>query len=724
MTYNLSGAYTKMSYSKEIKKTDESDLFSQCKKNMREASDYFKENYDRYNYFMRYVCYSTLDSAQRANLATLQRPQLEFNTLEQYISKECSEFINQEPSCLVHISDSVSPEDYTPDMVKTCELIESLSREKLGRLKTDGICYDTFFEQMTGGFSVWQINTDWIKGTFKKDILIEKKHSPTLCFFDPSAKLSHKGDGNFSGNIIYYEKDEFISLFGKKAFDKSNKSGSFDNFKWTYKGQKKDYIAVCEYFYKKSKRERLYLLPNGMEMYKTDYDKMLKEWVASFQMAIPPEPIDDRMEDRETICRYIFSRDAPIEEEVLDFSHLPMIFFDGNSVMLNDSGSYRQVTRPAVYHAKGGQELKNIAGRQVAFEIENTIAHKLKIARESIDIDYTGAITNFQQASTVVYNAFMDGDSDKPVPIPTEIVRPQIPQIIPQTFSEADKFIQASLGSYDAQMNLNDKDLSGKAIMQSNLKQSGAFSPYVRGFINGMNRFCEIFVDMIPKTYTTPRSMPIIGKDGRRSYVVVNSQKMAEGQEQTYYMNYDPKQFNIKIEAGVNCDTQKQMALEQIISLTKASPQFAQFMNEYGLETILDNIDIRGIEKIKVQATAFMQEQLQAKQMAMQNKPKDPVEANERIEIGKLQQKSQEAQMDAQISAAELTLKNRELDIETAKVIGNMKNEQQKTMMQVDKVNAEKARTAVTAAVEVGSHMLDIERHKKELKEMERAVPK
>ncbi len=52
------------------------------KQSVEQAYVYFRPNYDRYHEFKRFVYKSTLTEDDIAVLATLQRPQIEFNMME------------------------------------------------------------------------------------------------------------------------------------------------------------------------------------------------------------------------------------------------------------------------------------------------------------------------------------------------------------------------------------------------------------------------------------------------------------------------------------------------------------------------------------------------------------------------------------------------------------------------------------------------------------------
>lgn len=122
-------------------------------------------------------------------------------------------------------------------------------------------------------------------------------------------------------------------------------------------------------------------------------------------------------------------------------------------------------------------------------------------------------------------------------------------------------------------------------------------------------------------------------------------------------MNYDPNSLEVKVETGVNFAMQKEIALNTITSLMQASPIFGQFMNEHGLQILLDNIEIRGIDGLKEKAARFEEEIAQQRQQAQQ---------------AQAQQMEQQAQVDQQKAALEMQQFQRTMQSPTIEELGLM----------------------------------------------------
>jgi hypothetical protein len=385
-----------------------------------------------------------------------------------------------------------------------------------------------------------------------------------------------------------------------------------------------------------------------------------------------------------------------------DYKYLPIIFIDGNSVVMREmnNGVSTQMTRPYVYHAKGIQRLKNFAGQTVANEIENLKMTTWVASKDSIPPEYLDAYINPQKTTTLIFNEFLDGNPEIRNTPPREVQRTETPGIVYQTFEGSDNAMQVILGSYDSQQGrLGNNDLSGKAIQYGALQSNTAAVPYLMGYIKGLNRICICYLDLMPKYYVTPRTIPTRSAAGKRSYKMVNK----KDDESPIFFNFDPNNLEVKVEAGVNSTMQKQMALEQIVRLMGTSELFSQFINSEGLEILLENVDIRGIDELKEKAAKFMDKMHQAEEEAKENQPQDPtqmlLESQEKIELAKVDQRREEHQGEMAIESAKVAIDEQKAYADFLKAMSVIQMNAKKAELEELKLRDEAARTAVEGAI-------------------------
>ncbi len=634
------------------------DQLERIKKNVKNSYEAFQHNYERFNDFRKFIFETSLSSDDISLLNSLGKPQIEFNVTEAYISRLMGEFSKQEPSI------SISARDENRAAPETVSVVEKHLRHIMFDTKNSPTQYEVMKDLYSGGFSCFKIWTDYANDkSFDQEIHVDRVYDPTLVGFDQLARDAHKGDGQFCFELFPMHKDDFKRDFPDANIDDVNFLGTFSGFNWAYLNGNTPIILVCDYYEKKKRKVKIVQLVDGSVKTEKEYKAMLESYNGFEQPpAIKGSP---RWSQMETVCRYRCIENQVIEYSETDFTFFPLIFADGNSIMLKNpknGGNAYQMTRPYVYHAKGAQKLKNFAGISLANEIENMVQHKIIIAKEALpkEEDWLAAYKDVQKPSTFVFNAFYDEDPDKPIANPIrEVQRVGAPPEIMQAFSGTDSLIQNILGSYDSALGINDNQLSGIAVVESASQSNAAAMPYLVGYLQAWQRVAELIVDLIPKYYKTPRTIPILGIDGKREYVKIN-------QEQGVEIEYEPNALDVRVEAGVSYAIQKNRALQQIIALQQSSPLFAQFMNEKGLPVLLDNIEIRGIDQLKEMVEEWQQEMQQQKQMAMQQQQQE-MQNNPAVIKNQLQ--AQKLQMDMQKNQSTFALDMQKMKLDQQKLL-------------------------------------------------------
>jgi regulator of protease activity HflC (stomatin/prohibitin superfamily) len=664
------------------------------KESIEDANNYFSKNYKRFHEFRRFVFQTSLSSEDISVLQQLQKPILEFNVLNAYVSRLCGEFAKQEPSVAVSAEYDLN---FNPAML---EVIEGHMRHILSEARKESAQYDVYKDTLSGGFSAFKVWTEYAHSmSFDQVIRFGRVYEPTLCGWDPLARDPHKGDGQYCFECYPRTKDEFEQEYPDVNTTSLSFNRALDGFSWSYNNGKEDIILLCDYYEKVKKRKRIVRLTNGQIMELDKYRKLVNEWNEMGILEQPPQPIGDpRWTEIETIERYVIYENKVLYHESTDFRYLPIVFVDGDSVVLRqgNDGYFEQFTRPYVYHARDSQKLKNFAGQTLANEIENLIQSKFKIAKEALpsEPEYLHAWTHPQEANTFIYNAFDPNNTEKALPPPAEVGRQPIPNEITSTFGLSDQTIQNVLGSYDAALGINQNQLSGVAIVEAATQSNAAAMPYVVHYMQSLNQVAQIIMDLIPKYYVTPRSIPVVDKEGKRSYRLIN-------QPGGMKMEYTPDALQIKVEAGVNFAIQKNKALQQIISLSQASPLFSQFINSVGLPIIIDNMDIRGVDVLKEKADRWSQQQqaMQQQQMAQQAQQPNPVTLQAQLEQAKLQERAMADQRKAEIDAAKVAIDKQNADTNRMKVAAEIGQEMDKVQMTQMRADAETAKAAMELAI-------------------------
>ena len=677
------------------------DTFDNIKNDIEHGYLYFKKNYESYNNYMRFVFKSSLTPADRSVNNELQKPNMEFNILEAFVSRLCGEFAKMDPAFTVRAKEGVQL--INPAII---ELVEAHLKAAFCDGGKHSLAYKLYRSLLSGGFHVAKIYTDYAdEMSFNQNIYIDTVFDPTLTVFDPLARASHKGDGRFACELFPKSVGEAEELYGSDVLKgvKFTRDASLEGFNWSYRNQQEDIMLFAEYFKKRMKKAKILKLANGHTVTESQYEKFLKSWEEEGIIEQAPIVLKSRTTEICTIDKYTITGNKIINHQETNFTMLPLVFFDGNSVIVKDynGNQSEQVTRPYVYHARDTQRMKNFAGQSLCNEIENLVQHKWMAPVEGIpsNKDYQRAYVNPQKADVVLYQQFKDGNPQIPLNPPREIARPPIPPELANTFNMADNTVQVILGAYDAALGANENDISGIAIMQGAMHSNPASMPYTIGFVEGWARCGEIYLNLLPKYYVTPRTIPVILPNGKREFYEINK----KGTNNLRF-DYDVSALEVSVEPGVNYEVQKQMSLKTITALMNISESFKEFMNQNGLEVLLDNIDIRGIDKLRYMVQDWMtQQKEQAKvaqeKMVNQPTPMELAQTELSIQEQKVQAERENNQLSAQVEIAKASAKNavenKEADIKFLEVMSKIQNADLDRALEQERLDAENARTAL-----------------------------
>lgn len=681
------------------------------KHNVERAELYFKSNNKRFHEFTKFVFQTALNAADESTLKALGKPIIEFNFTNAFISRLCGEFSKQEPDINV-MAENGDPVD--PQMI---QVIEGHMRHIFFEMRKHNAQYNVYKDQLAGGFSDYICDTDYANEMSMDQVIrVRRVYEPTMCGYDPNAREVSKCDAEYAYQLFPMPVDMFKSQYPDvdiEALDFIQETMGFD---WSFQTAQNDVVVVCDYYEKKRSRFQIVKLANRKVMTLKDYEQFKAEWLSKGFTEQPPAIVGEpRWTTSIVICRYRIIGTEVIEYVETDYKYLPLVFVDGDSIILKDgdASTFEQFTKPYIFHAKGIQRLTNFAGQVIGNDFENMVMHKFKVAKESIpqEEEYQEAYKNVQQASTLVYNAYNDGNPDQQLPPPQEIARVGLPSEVVNTFNTAIQMTQNILGSYDASLGINDNQLSGTAIVEAATQSNAAAMPYVVSHMQSLNHVANIILDLIPKYYVTPRTIPVLGRDGKRTY-----QKINHGTPDSIDMNYDSNVLSVKVEAAPNFAIQKSRALNQIAVLTQASPLFAQFMAEEGLDFILENMEFRGSDVLADRAKQWMEKTKQA--AAQQAQQPNPLMLQQQNEAQRLQLQQAELQQDGVLKTQQVQNDAKKIDNERLDIMIKAGAAQNKVMADMEKSKAEEKRTQADLQIKhadtIGKHMHNVARMKHE----------
>lgn len=650
--------------------------FERAKKNIDTAYEYFKPNYDRFNKFVQMTFVSTLTANEKQFLLSKNRPLMDFNIMEPYISRLRGEFAKSQIDIKCNGKDG---KEVDPELIK---FIEGYLRNIFHEMKVRGIEYDLLTYNLAGGFSGAKVYMDRkSEKSFHLEVKVEPVWDPTLMGFDMFAKSQDKNDGEFFYEAYPQNRRLFEEEYPDLDIEGISVNNNYNGLKWSYRTESnEEVVLLVDYYYKKRVRKSVVMLSDGQTMTTDDYDKFVQEWIESENIAQVPQIIAGPETRKITrICRYKMIGTQILEEEETDLKSFPYVYIDGNSALIKnpDASAVQFMTRPYVYNAVGPQKLKNFAGQSLAYGMMKMIQSPFMASAESLRGQEAEPWRNPQDANILIYNGFKGNNPEVPLQPPIQLAPTPLPPEIMGTFEGMDAAMMNSLGQFDASMSkLTEHEMSGVAYREMATLSNAAAKPYIESMIRGMQSIAVKIVELIPQAHTLAGKVPIMDSQGRRSHVDINKAG-------SLMMDFDPDELDVKLEAGPSFGVQQDRALQALNATAKAFPGFAEFIHAKGLPILVDNLkDIRGSDDLILLADAYEQEMQQMRaQMAQQPSP----------EAMKMQVAQEKVQIEANIAQQKMVNEDRIAKIKALTDIGKLKIEKESNKIEALKVLAELA---------------------------------
>ena len=97
-------------------------------------------------------------------------------------------------------------------------MVEAHIREIFAGAANDGLEYKIYTQTLSGGYDVAKVHTEYLSElSFEQKIVVDRVFDPTLTGFDPLARASHKGDGDYCFELIPKTREDLVADFGEEV---------------------------------------------------------------------------------------------------------------------------------------------------------------------------------------------------------------------------------------------------------------------------------------------------------------------------------------------------------------------------------------------------------------------------------------------------------------------------------------------------------------------------
>lgn len=573
-----------------------------------EAADYFKENCNIFHKTRNFVFISNIDKENQIILDELGQPSLEFNVVRPHLLRTLGEFENQTISFYVRSNKNNKNESD----LERCKLIGGHLNYLFNSFDQK---YEVIKDVLTGGFSAIKVYVEYEnEKSFSLRPKIVKANNPTLVLFDPKAKKKSKEDANYYFEFIPLTYKSFLNEYD----DEEATSFEIDNYSISnYKNNNNNkdvekMILIVHFYLKEYVKTTIYYLDDGSVKTKDEYKELLKSHKIGKLGGKMPEILKKRKTELKVINRYEICGNKILRVKKTDFKRNSFVFCDGDSIdtVIESENNIeeKQVVCPMLKDTINAQMMMNRGGQLLMDYFDKIVRGKYIMPIEAVPEHIDARTYNLQTQDTVFYNQYKD---DKPVQMPSLMQNPPIPPEIIQMFSIMPQTIQHTLGSYNAQMGINETQISGKAILNGATQTNATVLPYVNNILHAYTQLGYLMLDLIPKFYKDLNNLIYLDEKGSKNYHDLSNSDI---------LNYKSDEYEIEVKAVFNFELQKSNAMESMIRISQTLPNLAKLLNEKALPNVIDNFKFDGADQLKLMAEDLINEIEQQKQM-MQGKP-------------------------------------------------------------------------------------------------------
>ena len=657
---------------------DESKVISCARNSCNTWNGYFRDNITLGKRDIKFLLRDQWDAKDRSEFNILGKPCLTFNTSSDIANKVIAEQRQSKPAMKVTSINGIASDE-------ALDLRTDILRSISYRSDND-IVYQTAYASMIQfSYGAFYIYVDYESNkSFRKVIKYGLIDDPTTVFFDPNAKMPHKGDGDYCGRLIIMSKGEWDSTYPNIENPVSFAQPQILNTR-TYK--QKDTVVLCEYFQKEWFPTIIHELSDGRTVDDEEYKEIEKEYKSiskemgnesSASVIInrdKPYILATRKSQDYRIMHYRLLNDMIVEVSEWHSKLLPIIFCPGNSSYIEG----KQYTKSFISDAKDMQKFSNYVLSEVATEIKNRRREQWLGTKDNI-IGQEQQWRNPEVSQSILLAKPDSKTNQMPMKLPSS----EIPQSLLATLNFANNGIKEIVGYFQANVGVASDQASGKAL--NNIVTQGNLSSVI--FADNMNQAIvqggKVVLSLFPYVYGDERSIVLSNSAGESRSIVINK----NNKDGTITNQIDEGEYDIEISSAPSFAVQKAQSLELFMKMITINPQILPLV----ADLMAKNLDIEDQHRLIKRFESLVPPNILAEEKGDEPPPPPPPSPQEQMmqqQMALSQKQIQEKEQELQIQQEELKIKHEKLELEKLKIKMEMMELQEKLKDHSHNRNAE-----------------------------------
>lgn len=558
--------------------SDDAALIKQARERYDHSIEDDRENRERAKNDLIFVYEDQWDERDRQQRETDGLPCFEINDMPQFISQVAGDVRINRPQINVHPVETADRQvaDVFEGLIRSIEQASSAPRVYADTLEAGALAC---------GMGHWRLYLDYADDdAFDVDIKVRAIQNPLSVVWDMSGKEPDMSDARYCFVIQQLSTEDF-----KEKYPDAATTGYYTDHRADGYWKAKDGVTIAEYWTVNRIPQTLCMLANGASVIKEDPDPDVQAALQAF-----PVIAERKVERPHVEMRIISGRDVLEGPFIWPGDRIPIFTVWGRCGHVGE----RKVIKSLVHNARDSSRLYNYAASIEAENISKAPKPKWMGTDEMIaGREHAWANANRVSSDFLSYTVDPESPTGKPELIPPIPVDAGIANA--RAIAADDK--KRVIGIYDASLGQRSNETSGIAIQRRD--QQADIANYV--FVDNLNRAIEAtgreLVKVIPKVYSTPRQLRILGPDMEPQIVAVNQQGG---------IDITVGKYDVVIQSGPGFNTRRQEAAEFYMRFVETNPQFAPFV----MPMILRNMDYPGYDEFEQVIQQAMQQMMQPPQ--------------------------------------------------------------------------------------------------------------
>ena len=486
-----------------------------------------------------------------------QRPVLTINKVRQHVLQ----IINDARQNKVEVRINPTGDGAT---YESAQIMQDVVRHIEYQSQADDVYINAVGHQVTAGIGYWRVLSEYVSDkSFDQEIYLRRIKDPNMVVLDPDINEFDGSDARFG--FVYEDIPD--KLFDKRYPAYKDKAPHAALAVGNDMDVPKDHTRICEYFRRTEKKDRLYALPDGKKVLRSE----VGDEVAS--QLNKDESIQNRDILTSSVEWFLIIGNEIAEKRKWPGKYIPIVRVVGEETIIDGTLDRKGHVRAL----KDAQRMYNYwSSAAVEFgALQSKIPWVIPV--ESVEgVEQYWRVANTTNFAYLPYKATREDGSVLP---PPQRAQPPVaaPAFIAGMQTAAGELMMAS-GQYQAQMGEESNERTGIAIQERQRQGDNATYHYIDNLASAIRYTGRILIDLIPSVYDTERIMQIVQENGDQVTVAINPQmeqasaEQQQGEAIIRMLNPNVGRYEVEAGVGPQFSTRRQEAFNALMQLAVGSP--------------------------------------------------------------------------------------------------------------------------------------------------------